>query len=123
MRDSGLLHTLLGLETEDDLRGHPVFGASWEGFALEQVLHAYPGWKASHYRTATGVELDLVLEKGARRLAFEFKASSAPTTTRGFHQAIEDLHPQQTCILAPLDQSYPIGKTIPVCSPSELPRP
>lgn len=123
VRDSGLLHTLLGLETEDDLRGHPVFGASWEGFALEQVLQAYPGWKASHYRTATGVELDLVLEKGSRRLAFEFKASSAPTVTRGFHQAIDDLRPQQTCIVAPVDQSYPIGKTILICSPGELPAP
>jgi predicted AAA+ superfamily ATPase len=123
VRDSGLLHTLLGLETEDDLRGHPVFGASWEGFALEQVIQAYPGWKASHYRTATGVELDLVLEKGSRRLAFEFKASSAPAVTRGFHQAIEDLRPQRTCIVAPVDSSYPIGRSILVCSPGALPGP
>ena len=120
LRDSGLLHTLLGLETEGDLRGHPVFGASWEGFALEQVLQAYPGWKASHYRTATGVELDLVLEKGNRRLAFEFKASSAPTVTRGFHQAIADIRPEQTFIVAPVDQSYPIAETITVCSLGDL---
>ena len=87
------------------------------------MLQAYPGWKASHYRTATGVELDLVLEKGSRRLAFEFKASSAPPLTRGFHQANADLSPQQTCIVAPVDQSYPIGETILVCSPGELPSP
>ena len=121
VRDSGLLHALLGLESEGDLRGHPVFGASWEGFALEQILQAYPGWKASHYRTATGIELDLVLEKGTRRLAFEFKASSAPAVTRGFHQAVEDIRPQHTFIVAPVDSSYPIGEKITVCPPSDLP--
>ena len=123
LRDSGLLHALLGLETERDLRGHPIFGASWEGFALEQVLHSYPGWKASHFRTASGIELDLVLEKGRRRLAFEFKASSAPAITRGFHQAIADIHPQQTFIIAPVDQSYSIGKNLTVCPPAQLPGP
>ena len=123
VRDSGLLHALLGLETESELRGHPVFGASWKGFALEQVLQAYPGWKPSHYRTATGVEIDLVLEKGNRRLAFEFKASSAPSVTRGFHQAIEDIRPEQTFVVAPVDLSYPIGPAITVCAPGELPWP
>jgi len=122
LRDSGLLHALLGLESEEDLRGHPVFGASWEGFALEQVIHAYPGWRASHFRTATGVELDLVLEKGSRRIAFEFKASSAPTPTRGFHQAISDVEPEHTFIVAPVDQSYPIAKAVTVCPPGQLPQ-
>jgi predicted AAA+ superfamily ATPase len=121
LRDSGLLHTLLGLESHEDLRGHPVFGASWEGFALEQVLHAHPGWRASHFRTATGVELDLVLEKGRRRLAFEFKASSAPAPTRGFHQAVSDVEPEHTFIVAPVDQSYPIADAVTVCPPGELP--
>ena len=117
VRDSGLLHALLELETGDDLRGHPVFGASWEGFALEQVLHAYPGWRASHFRTATGIEMDLVLEKGRRRIAFEFKASSAPTLTRGFHQAIEILKPERTYVIAPVDAPYPIGKDMTVQAP------
>ena len=120
LRDSGLLHTLLDLETEADLRGHPVFGTSWEGFALEQILHNLPGWRASHYRTATGVELDLILEKGKRRLAFEFKASSAPAVTRGFHQAIEDVGPEHTYVVAPVDQSYPIGEKITVCAPGDI---
>lgn len=120
LRDSGLLHALLELETADELRGHPVFGASWEGFALEQVLHAYSGWRASHFRTATGIEMDLVLEKGRRRLAFEFKASSAPTLTRGFHQAIEILNPEHTYVIAPVDESYPIGKAITVEAPRHV---
>jgi predicted AAA+ superfamily ATPase len=117
LRDSGILHTLLGLETESDLRGHPVFGASWEGFALEQILDQYPGWTASHYRTATGVELDLILEKGRRRIAFEFKASSAPDVTRGFHQAIADLQPEHTYIVAPVEKSYPIGNNMTIRPP------
>jgi predicted AAA+ superfamily ATPase len=117
LRDSGILHTLLGLETESDLRGHPVFGASWEGFALEQILDQYPGWTASHYRTSTGVELDLILEKGRRRIAFEFKASSSPDVTRGFHQAIADLQPEHTYIVAPVEQSYPIGNTMTIRPP------
>jgi hypothetical protein len=117
LRDSGILHTLLGLETESDLRGHPVFGASWEGFALEQILDQYPGWTASHYRTSTGVELDLILEKGRRRIAFEFKASSAPDVTRGFHQAIADLQPEHTYIVAPVEQSYPIGNNVTIRPP------
>ena len=117
LRDSGILHTLLGLETESDLRGHPVFGASWEGFALEQILDQYPGWTASHYRTATGVELDLILEKGRRRIAFEFKASSSPDVTRGFHQAIADLQPEHTYIVAPVEQSYPIGNNVTIRPP------
>ena len=121
LRDSGLLHGLLGLESAEDLRGHPVFGASWEGFALEQVLHAHPGWRASHFRTATGVELDLVLEKGRRRLGFEFKASSAPSATRGFHQAISDVEPEHTFIVAPVDQAYPIADAVTVCPPGDLP--
>ena len=117
LRDSGILHTLLGLETESDLRGHPVFGASWEGFALEQILDQYPGWVASHYRTSTGVELDLILEKGRRRLAFEFKASSAPDVTRGFHQAISDLQPEHTYIVAPVEQPYSIGNNVTIRPP------
>lgn len=123
LRDSGLLHTLLGLERHDELRGHPVFGTSWEGFALEQVLHLYPSWRASHFRTATGVELDLVLEKGCHRLAFEFKASSAPAPTRGFHQAISLVEPGHTFIVAPVDQPYPIADAVTVCPPEKIPSP
>jgi predicted AAA+ superfamily ATPase len=117
LRDSGILHTLLGLETESDLRGHPIFGTSWEGFALEQILDQHPGWSASHYRTSTGVEIDLVLEKGRRRMAFEFKASSAPDITRGFHQAIADLQPEHAYVVAPVEQSYPIGDHVTIRPP------
>ena len=95
---------------------------SWEGFALEQVLHAYPGWRASYFRTASGIEMDLVLEKGSRRMAFEFNASSAPTLTSGFHQAIGDLSPEHSFVVAPVDESFPLDKHITCLAPSHIRR-
>jgi predicted AAA+ superfamily ATPase len=118
LRDSGLLHALLGLDSYDALAGHPVFGASWEGFVVEQVLLATQGtrWRASHYRTAKGDELDLVLERPAargakaRRVAIECKASSAPAVTRGFWTAIGDLAIREAWVVAPVREAFPIGE-------------
>ncbi len=120
VRDSGLLHALLELEDWDDLLGHPVFGASWEGFALEQVLGALPRWRASFYRTAGGAELDLVLERGGRRLAVEFKASTAPKVTRGFHQARKDLGDPETWVIAPVAEPYPLREGVKVAPLTHL---
>ena len=79
LRDAGILHALLRLETDNDLLGHPVYGSSWEGYVLEQVLGVLGGqWEASFFRTSDGSECDLVLQRGRRRLAIECKASSAP---------------------------------------------
>lgn len=69
-RDSGILHGLLELESQNDLLGHPAVGASWEGWCLEMVLGQLPHWRASFYRDSNGQEIDLVLERGRRRLAF-----------------------------------------------------
>jgi predicted AAA+ superfamily ATPase len=93
VRDSGLTHTLLGLESLDDVLGHPVAGASWEGFVIEHLLAAAPvGTRAHFYRTAAGAEVDLVLERaGGERWAIEVKRSSAPAVGRGFHSAADDL--------------------------------
>ena len=113
LRDSGLLHALLGLETLNDLDGHPVRGASWEGFVTEQLIGSAPeGWNASYYRTAQGAELDLILEKGSRRIAFECKASSSPSVTRGFWTSLDDLKITEAYVVAPIQQSFPIGKGI-----------
>jgi uncharacterized protein len=94
LRDAGLLHALLGIPTRDALDGHPVRGASWEGWVIEQILAiAPPQWRAFFYRTAAGAEVDLVLERpgGARPLALEIKAGAAPVPTKGFWSALEDL--------------------------------
>ena len=110
LRDTGILHSLLGIETQDDLLGHPCRGASWEGFVLENVLAALPGWTASFYRTAAGAELDLVLERGQRRVAVECKASTSPVVSRGFWSALEDLGIDEAYVVAPVAASYPLGK-------------
>jgi len=84
LRDSGILHSLLAIDTFDDLLGHPVFGASWETVAMEAIIASFPGWEPFFYRTVTGVEIDLILVRGSRKMAFEFKASTAPKVTKGF---------------------------------------
>lgn len=114
LRDSGLLHALLSVDSLDALAGHPVYGASWEGFVVEQVLAVATadGWRASFYRTATGDELDLVLEKRKRRVAIECQASSAPTLTRGFWRALEDLEIEEAYVVAPISGAFPLEEGV-----------
>lgn len=114
LRDSGLLHALLGIESMEDLLGHPVVGASWEGWVIEQVLSAIPStWRPSFYRTSAGAELDLVLERPGRRrpLALEIKRSLAPALSRGFWNALEDLG-AEGWVIYPGKESYPLGKGV-----------
>jgi len=120
LRDSGLLHSLLGIESFNDLLGHPSFGASWEGFALEQVLNLFPNWKSGFYRTSDGTELDLILEKGNRRIGFEFKASTAPTVTKGFWNVLRTLNLKQTYVVAPVESSFPLAEDVRVIPLEEI---
>ncbi|MBT3380560.1 MAG: ATP-binding protein [Lentisphaerae bacterium] len=109
VRDSGALHALLGVETADDLFGHPVRGVSWEGFCIDNIMaRMHRSVRASFYRTAKGAEIDLVLERGSRRLALEFKASAAPKLQRGFWTALEDLDATSAAIIAPVSEEYEI---------------
>jgi hypothetical protein len=103
LRDSGLLHTLLEIETQTDLYGHPVFGVSWEGWCLEQIISALPLWQPSFFRSSSGEEIDLIINKGKRRLAFEFKASLSPHLTRGFPGTLEVLQPEKTWVVCPME--------------------
>jgi len=112
LRDSGLLHALHGVRTFNDLLGHPVYGASWEGFVIENILSLAADWKASFYRTSSGNEIDLVLEKGGRRVAVECKAASAPEITRGFRQALADLEVSEAWVVAPVQKAYPGGSGV-----------
>jgi len=122
LRDPGILHALLDVATFDDLLGHPVAGASWEGLVIENVLAARPEWRGFFYRTAKGAELDLVMERGQQRIAIECKMSSAPTVTQGFWNALQDLGISEAWIIAPVKESYPIGKGVRVTSLSEFMR-
>ena len=122
LRDSGLLHALLGVSDADALAGHPGAGASWEGFVIEQICARLPAHvPVSFYRTAAGAELDLVIEAGGTRIGIEAKLSSAPTVTKGFWQACEDVGVSQAWVVAPVREGWSIGEGVEVVSPLALP--
>jgi predicted AAA+ superfamily ATPase len=118
VRDSGLLHGLLGIRGRDDLLGHPSTGASWEGFVIEQICGQLPASSSvSFYRTAAGAELDLVIETGRERIGIEAKFSSAPKVTKGFWQACEDVGVAKAYVVAPVREGYPLGEGVEVVGP------
>ena len=108
IRDSGLLFNLLGLDTLDDVLGHPVSGAGWEGFVIENLLGNVPQRAvANYYRTATGNEIDLLLElPGNKCWAIEIKRSAAPTLSDGFYRALEDVQPDRSFIVYNGEERY-----------------
>jgi predicted AAA+ superfamily ATPase len=114
VRDSGLLHALLGLPTRDAVLGHPVAGGSWEGWVIENLIAVAPqGSQASFFRTAAGAEVDLVLDlPGGRRWAIEIKRSRAPVPSRGFHVGIEDMRATHSCVVYPGADVYPMGSGV-----------
>jgi len=115
IRDSGLLHRLLQIDTFNDLIGNPVFGSSWEGIVIENIISHFQEWNFTFYRTASGEELDLIMVKGTQIIAVECKASTAPSLTKGFWKAIENIRPDKTFIVAPISTSYPIKANVTVC--------
>ena len=122
VRDSGIVHTLLGLDDREALLGHPVAGGSWEGFALENLLAVAPERvKAHFYRTAAGAEIDLVLEMPRGALwTVEIKRGLAPKLDKGFHHAREDLDPERSFVVYSGDDRYPKGGGIEVIGLGEL---
>lgn len=110
VRDSGIVHTLLGLETLDDLLGHPVAGASWEGYVIENLLAAAPSnAQAGFYRTSAGAEIDLILPIGPGRLwAIEIKRSLAPQPSKRFWLACDDIKPDARFVVYPGTERYPL---------------
>ena len=114
VRDSGVCHALLGIETMDELLGHPVIGGSWEGYVIENMISALPR-RAScgYYRTSGGAEVDLVIDLGAGEVwAVEIKYSSAPTVSKGFHSACEDLRPNRKFVVHAGKESFPLARDI-----------
>ena len=118
IRDTGILHSLLSIEDHNSLMGNPVYGNSWESYALEQISSQFPRWSKSFYRTAAGAEIDLILEKGDHRIAVEFKVSTAPKVTTGFYNVLEDLNIEKAFVIAPLlnDKFYPLNDKCNVCT-------
>lgn len=124
IRDSGLLHALLELRTLADLQGHPKLGASWEGFALEQVLAVLGAHGAYFWATHAGAELDLLVTVGGRRYGFEFKVSDAPGATRSMRVALADLGLTHLWIVYPGTIAYELDErlsVLPLRGISELP--
>jgi hypothetical protein len=121
VRDSGLLHLLLGLREVNDLLGHPAIGASWEGFVVEQVFGRLGSdAPVSFYRTAAGAELDLVVEGGRRRIGIEIKFSAAPKPAKGFWTACADLGVERAYVVAPVREGWPLAADVDVIPPTAL---
>ncbi|MCY4269794.1 MAG: ATP-binding protein [Gammaproteobacteria bacterium] len=122
VRDSGLVHSLLGISSLEELAGHPVIGESWEGFVIETLLGQLP-WPthASFYRTVTGAEIDLVLDfPGGQRWAIEIKRSLSAKVSRGFHMALADIAPSRAFVVHAGDDRYPLSKTVEAIGVREL---
>jgi uncharacterized protein len=106
VRDSGLLHTLLGVASRADLEGHPKSGASWEGFVLEQAIAVVGERNAYFWGTQAGAELDLVILAGSRRIGVEVKYADAPTLTKSMHVARTDLGLDRLYVAYPGEVRY-----------------
>ena len=126
VRDSGLVHALLGIETPEQLAGHPVAGRSWEGHVVETLLSVLPpGAAAAFYRTSAGAELDLVLDlagdlAGGGRLAVEIKRSLSARPSRGFHAARADLSPARAFVVHAGEDRYPVAEGVEAIGVREL---
>jgi hypothetical protein len=120
IRDSGILHALLAIRTHDDLLSHPILGASFEGFAMENILAFAKNYEPSFYRTSAGAEIDLILRRGRRTLAFELKSSSVPRVSKGFWNALEDISPDEAYVVAPVKESYPLKGDVMVSPLQEI---
>jgi hypothetical protein len=112
IRDSGMLHALLGISDMDTLLSHPAAGASWEGYALETILDRLPEAQPYFYATHSGAELDLLLLYKNKRYGFEMKLNQAPTLTRSMKVALEDLRLDSLLVIYPGTKTYPLAEHI-----------
>lgn len=107
VRDSGIVHALLGLRSQEQVLGWSNCGGSWEGFVIDQLLSIQNGWKPTYYRDSGGSEIDVVLERGLQSIAIECKLSLAPKVKRGFWSARDLVKPTSSWIIAPVTEAYP----------------
>ena len=121
-RDTGLLHQLASISNFEALQGHPIVGASWEGYVIEQIHRATLGnWQFYFYRTQVGAEVDLVLISPAGKMTcIEIKYSLTPTLAKGFYQSIADLKPHYQYVIIPSGTPYFLNEQLKVCSLSDF---
>lgn len=122
VRDTGVLHQLLGIPDFFQLTGHPAIGRSWETYVIEQISAICPDWaELSFYRTHQGTEADLVVLKGGKPYAvIEIKYSSAPKPTKGFFISLEDLGPEKQFIIAPVSSSFSYSENVKVLALADI---
>ncbi|MFW5725412.1 MAG: DUF4143 domain-containing protein [Bacteroidota bacterium] len=110
IRDSGILHSLIQLPTIEAIFSHPVIGASWEGFVLENIINQLDNrWDYSYYRTATQAEIDLVLQTPDNEIwAVEIKRTAAPKLTRGFYEPCKDIKATHKWVISANNDRYPL---------------
>lgn len=122
LRDSGLVHALLNLPDKDSLLGHPVAGASWEGFAFEQIVRMSRIVSPYFWGTYGGAELDLLFQHRGQWIGVEFKFSDAPAMTKSMHAAMDSLNLNALWVVAPVERRYPLGPRVEVCPLGEWSR-
>ena len=125
LRDSGLLHSLLRIQNQEDLIGHPSMGTSWEGWVIEQVsTYISNSWSTFFYRTSGGAEIDLIIQPAGKKpiIAIEIKYSLDPRPTKGFWSAFSDLKLARGFVVYPGQEYYPLGKKVFALPASELDR-
>jgi predicted AAA+ superfamily ATPase len=121
VRDTGLLHALLGVRSHEALLGHPKLGASWEGFVVEQLLATLRTRDAYYWATHNGSELDLMTVWNGKRYGFEVKYADAPGTTKSMHVALADLGLAHLWVIYPGEKRYNLTDTITVVPAREIP--
>ena len=113
LRDSGVLHALLGLRDAQEIRSHPRFGVSWEGYAIEQTIRFLNADRDAYFwSTHGGAELDLLVIRGGKRYGFEFKFADAPRTTKSMHVALHDLKLERLYVVYPGPRAFPLADRI-----------
>lgn len=118
--DTGILHSLLGIQTKDDLSAHPKYGASWEGFVMDEVIRSVELHEVYFWATHQGAEIDLVFNKGGRMYGVEIKRVDAPTMTPSMRIALEDLKLERIAVIYPGKRRYSIHKQIDVVPFDEI---
>jgi len=106
IRDTGLLHSLLRIDNINELLGHPIVGSSFETVVIENIIMHANRWDFSFYRDSSGNEVDLVLEKGIKKIVIEIKSSTAPKLTKGFWNSVKFLKPDELWVIAQVDSTY-----------------
>ena len=120
VRDSGLLHALLNISTQRDLEGHPKVGASWEGYAVEEIIKCFHPSEAYFWATHNGAELDLLLFKGGKRIGVECKRMDAPTMTPSIRHALTDLKLDHLHVVYPGTRRYALAENVDVLPLAEF---